>query len=73
MELAEKAATLERENMEVNQSNLQSIIIEKDGLIEFLTFETEEKKRQLEDSAKALSNEQKYIFIFHCLHLIFKI
>ena len=62
VELAEKAATLEKENMEANMSNLQSILIEKDGLIEFLTFETEEKKKQLEESAKVISNEQKYVF-----------
>ena len=71
VELAEKAATLEKENMEANMSNLQSILIEKDGLIEFLTFETEEKKKQLEESAKVISNEQKYVvnYSYYSKHL----
>ena len=61
VELAEKAASMERENLETSLKNMENVMSEKDGLIEFLTFEAEEKKRQVDDIAKTLSKEQKFV------------
>ena len=59
--MAEKAASMERENLETSLKNMENVMSEKDGLIEFLTFEAEEKKRQVDDIAKTLSMEQKFV------------
>ena len=59
--MAEKAASMERENLETSLKNMENVMSEKDGLIEFLTFEAEEKKRQVDDIAKTLSKEQKFV------------
>ena len=61
--MAEKAASMERENLETSLKNMENVMSEKDGLIEFLTFEAEEKKRQVDDIAKTLSKEQKFVDI----------
>jgi len=61
--LAEKAAEMERENMEASFENLKAIISERNGLIEFVTCEAEEKKKQVDDIAKALSTEQTFVNI----------
>ena len=61
VELAEKAATMEKENMETTLENLKSIITEKDGMIEFLSFEAEEKTKQVDDIVKKLSTEEKLV------------
>ena len=49
--------------MEASFENLKAIISERNGLIEFVTCEAEEKKKQVDDIAKALSTEQTFVNI----------
>ena len=70
VQLADKAAQLESGNLKSALAKNQSLISEKDSVIEFLNFEAEEKRRQYSDLAKALDTEQKFVICQQILYLI---
>ena len=57
--LAHKASEMEQQNMSRSSEKLKAAAAEKDQIIEFLNFESEEKRKCIEVLSKALDEQKR--------------